>query len=310
MKKDDLLAGIMGLVIGDAVGVPVEFKTRVELKADPVKDMRGYGKYNQPVGTWSDDSSLTFCLMESLCTGYDLADLGAKFVSWFNDGYLTPHNEAFDIGICTEESIRRLEEGVAPVEAGGRDEYDNGNGSLMRILPLAYYLKDIAVEERLKKIAEVSSLTHAHPRSILGCGIYVEFAIKLVEGAELEEAYQETKEIIKEYYQQAPYQEELEHYHRILEAEIGQLKEDEIKSTGYVVDTLEAALWVLFNSHSYQEAILKAVNLGEDTDTVAAVTGGLAGIYYGYQALPKEWMGKIVKKDEILKLVDEFQQSL
>ncbi|MCK8826602.1 ADP-ribosylglycohydrolase family protein [Natroniella acetigena] len=310
MKKDDLLAGIMGFVIGDAVGVPVEFKTREELKADPVKDMREYGTHKQPRGTWSDDSSLTFCLVESLCNNYDLADLGAKFVSWFNDGYLTPHDEAFDIGFTTEESIKRIENGIDPVEAGGRDEYDNGNGSLMRVLPLAYYLKDVELEERLKKIAEVSSLTHAHPRSILGCGIYVEFAIKLLEGAELEEAYQKTKEMIKEYYQKPPYQEELEHYHRILEAEISQFKEDEIKSTGYVVDTLEAALWVLFNSNSYQQAILKAVNLGEDTDTVAAVTGGLAGVYYGYQDIPKEWIEKIVKKDEILKLIDKFYQSL
>ncbi len=310
MPKEDLLAGVIGLVVGDALGVPVEFDRREELKKDPVKEMREYGTYNQPRGTWSDDSSLTLCLMESLCDGYDLADQGAKFIKYLNNAYLTPHGKVFDIGNTTRLSIRRLENGVEPIKAGGNDEYDNGNGSVMRILPLVYYIQDLEAEERLEKIAEVSSLTHAHPRAILGCGIYVEFALNLLAGLKLKEAYNEMKKVIKARYNKNPYQKEMNHYKRILEKEIGQLPEGEIKSSGYVVDTLEAVFWVLFNSNSYQGAVLTAVNLGDDTDTIAAIVGSLAGIYYGYQEIPDNWIDNIVKKDEILKVVDRFHKVI
>ncbi len=310
MPKEDLLAGVMGLVVADALGVPVEFETREELKKDPVKEMREYGTYDQPQGTWSDDSSLTLCLMESLCDGYDLADQGAKFIKYLNNAYLTPHGETFDIGNITRLSIRRLENGVEPIKAGGNDEDDNGNGSVMRILPLVYYVQDLEVGERLEKIAEVSSLTHAHPRAILGCGIYVEFALNLFAGFKLKEAYSEMKKVIKDHYNKVPYQKEMNHYKRILEEEIDQLPKTEIRSSGYVVETLEAVFWVLFNSNSYKEAVLKAVNLGEDTDTIAAIVGSLAGIYYGYQEIPDNWIDNIVKKDEILEVVNRFHKVI
>lgn len=310
MKQANIKAGILGHTVGDALGVPVEFKTREELRKNPVKTMRSYGTYNQPQGTWSDDSSLTFCLLESLCTGYNLEDIGTKFVKWLNNSYWTPHGETFDVGNTTRQAIKKIENGSAPAQAGGNDEYDNGNGSLMRILPLVYYTKEMLREERLTKVKEVSSITHAHRRAIIGCSIYMEFAINLLDGDKLDIAYKKMQKTIKEYYKREAYKNELSYYQRILDNDISELKVEKIKSSGYVVDTLEAVLWLLLNEDSYRETVLKAVNLGQDTDTVAAIAGGLAGIYYGYQSIPKQWLDNVVMKKEILELIERFYQKV
>ncbi|ADQ15204.1 ADP-ribosylglycohydrolase family protein [Halanaerobium hydrogeniformans] len=307
--KEKLKAGIIVHLTADALGVPVEFKSREELKKDPVQKMRGYGTYYQPPGTWSDDSSLTLCLLESLINGYDLQDQADKFVSWLYDAYWTARGRTFDVGNSTRESISRLKAGQSPTRAGAGGERDNGNGALMRILPLAFYLLDADNEERFNKTKEVTSLTHSHPRSILGCYIYIDFAIRIIEGAELKNAYQETVEHLKDFIQDEAYKKELKYYKRILAGNIKYYNENEIKSTGYVVDTLEAAFWVLLNTDSYSYAVLKAVNLGEDTDTVAAVTGGLAGIHYGYSDIPAEWLRKLARLDEVLELIDEFSEK-
>ncbi|MGB4437301.1 MAG: ADP-ribosylglycohydrolase family protein, partial [Acetomicrobium sp.] len=141
MKKDKVIGGLLGLCIGDALGVPVEFQSREKLKRNPVKDMMGYGTHNQPPGTWSDDSSLAFCLAESLCNGFDLQDIADKFVKWMYEGYWTPWGKAFDVGHTTQIAISRLKKGVDPLESGPTDERSNGNGSLMRILPLIFYVE-------------------------------------------------------------------------------------------------------------------------------------------------------------------------
>jgi ADP-ribosylglycohydrolase len=307
--EEKLKAGIIGHLTGDALGVPVEFKKREELKKDPVEDMRGYGTYNQPPGTWSDDSSLTLCLLESLIDGYDLNDQADKFVSWLYDAYWTARDETFDVGNTTRLSISKLREGHQPLLAGSGGERDNGNGSLMRILPLVFYLLDADPAERFKKTREVSSLTHSHPRSVLGCYIYLDFAARIIKGSNLEKAYKKTKEHIKDFIKEEAYSSELKHYSRILEGDIGALDEDEIRSSGYVVHTLEPSFWVLLNTNSYSSAVLKAVNLGEDTDTTAAVTGGLAGIYYGYAGIPDEWTAEIARLDEVLELIDLFSEK-
>jgi len=287
MLKNKLKAGIIGHLVGDALGVPVEFKSRKELKKDPVTDMRGYGTYNQPPGTWSDDSSLTICLMESLLNGYDLNDQAEKFISWLDKAYWTAGGETFDVGNTTRVSIANLRQGMEATAAGAGGERDNGNGSLMRILPLAFYLIDTESADKLKKTEEVSSLTHSHPRSILGCYIYLDFAQRLIMEADLEQAYEKTVKHINNFIEKDNLSSELKYYSRILSGNIKDSSETEIKSTGYIVDTLEAVFWVLLKSNSYQDAVLKAVNLGEDTDTVAAITGGLAGIYYGFDSIPK-----------------------
>ena len=142
----------LGLAIGDALGVPVEFKSRFELQQNPVKTMREFGSHHQPRGTWSDDSSLTFCLAESLCKGYNTKAIAANFVRWYSENYWTAHGEVFDIGITTSKAINSFAKGTPPTLAGGTGEFDNGNGSLMRISPLVFYIKDMPIEERFQRV--------------------------------------------------------------------------------------------------------------------------------------------------------------
>ena len=182
---------LIGTAVGDALGVPVEFQPRGYLKANPVTDMCEYGTHEQPKGTWSDDTSLMLCLAESMREGLDIHNLAQKFIAWKNDNLWTPHGWVFDIGIGTRIAIERLENGTTPELAGGFDERDNGNGSLMRILPLVLHIKDLDIEERYEWTKKISSITHAHVRSVMACFYYLEFAKKIIEGKDKFQAYNE-----------------------------------------------------------------------------------------------------------------------
>jgi ADP-ribosyl-[dinitrogen reductase] hydrolase len=181
-KNNPIKSALFGVAVGDALGVPVEFKSRDTISENPLTDMLGYGTYNLPPGTWSDDSSLTFCLAEALTQGFDLNTIGQNFVKWYHENYWTPHGNVFDIGIATREAIARLAQGEKPELAGGYDESDNGNGSLMRILPLIFYLVDKPINERFDITKKVSSITHGHIRSVIACFYYLEFAKQIIEG--------------------------------------------------------------------------------------------------------------------------------
>ena len=309
--KDKIFGGILGLTVADALGVPVEFKSRESLRNNPVTDMIGYGTYNQPPGTWSDDTSLTLCLLHSLTKKeIDYTDMLQRFLSWIDEGKYTPHGEVFDVGIATRKALQRFRNGTEPLHCGGTSEQDNGNGSLMRILPLVFYLhaKD---EKSFDIIHNVSSLTHAHKRSQIACGIYLTIAESLFDASDLKTAIDTGLEKAKEYYEnKKEYADDLKHYKRLFDIDFAKLPEKAIKSSGYVVDTLEAALWCLLNTDNYKDCVLKAVNLGEDTDTVAAVAGGLAGMLYGVDAIPKEWLSRLARGDYIEKLCEDFYRSL
>ncbi|NGZ76752.1 ADP-ribosylglycohydrolase family protein [Saccharibacillus alkalitolerans] len=306
-EKYDLYASrlngaLLGLTAADALGVPVEFRPRAYLDAHPVTDMFGYGTYNQPPGTWSDDSTMTWCTAESLALQgeCDTEDMAGRFVQWLTKGYMTPYGELFDIGNATREALERYRtEAVWARFAGLTHERSNGNGSLMRILPMAFYVKGMEAGERDRLVAEVSSITHRHPRSILACRIYTEIALGLLDGQSAEEAYRSAIAAIGERHAE---HEELAAFERVLGGRMAELPRDEIRSSGYVVDTLEAALWCLLTTGSYREAALTAVNLGEDTDTTAAVAGGLAGILYGEAGIPAEWLSQLAKLDELREL--------
>jgi len=316
--KNKVLDGLLGLCVGDALGVPVEFKSRGSLKKDPVigMNLRKSGKiqrgtYNQLPGTWSDDSSLAFCLAESLCEQFDLRDVGDKFCDWFQQSYWTPRGVVFDIGTTTLHSITKLRNEIEkPEDCGGKKVSDNGNGSLMRILPLAYHVKDMPIEKQFELTHKVSCLTHGHLRSQMSCGIYIQIAVNLLEGDELNEAYEKARINTSNFYAEKPYSDELKHFSKVLENDISQYPEDEIESSGYVISTLEAALWSLLTSDSYEETVLKAVNLGYDTDTTAAIAGGLAGIYYGAENIPKKWVEQIARKDDIKDLAERLNSKL
>ena len=283
--------GIMGLVVGDAVGVPVEFRRRGDFN---VTGMIGHGTYNQPPGTWSDDSSMMLATVESLARlkGINTRDIMNNFARWLYDNEFTPYGEVFDIGYTSRTAIQNFKAGLDPKYCGGRKEQDNGNGSLMRILPLAFTGYDDNV------IDIVSSLTHAHAISRTACRIYIHIARQLLQGEKLED-------ILNRLPDNGPV------FARL--PILNELRRDDIKSTGYVVYTLEAALWCLLHSKNYRECILLAVNLGNDTDTVAAVAGGLAGIIYGRggeNGIPEAWIEKIARKEWIAALCDCFEQAL
>ena len=309
LNKDILL----GTAIGDALGVPVEFEYRQVLEKNPVVGMREYGTHNQPKGTWSDDSSLALCLAESLCNGYNLNDIADKFIRWYYDGYCTPYGRVFDVGITTARAISNLQSGIKPNLAGMDRERDNGNGSLMRILPLVPYILNMEEEDRFRIIGEVSSLTHRHPRSILACIALCEFAIQYIDLQAVERAYQAMQQTILQLLKKEMFIEEDIPFERLIGLSYEEFKAIELKdirSTGYVIDTLEASLWCVFNTTNYKDAVLKAVNLGDDTDTVGAITGGLAGIIYGYDTIPSEWWEVLVRKDGIIELADRLDVRL
>lgn len=299
--------GLFGFCVGDMLGVPVEFSSRTERKKDPVKEMRAYGTYHQHFGTWSDDTSLTLCLIDAMNRGYSIDKVAENFIAFCEEGQFTPHGEVFDIGNSTSVAIAKMNNGVNPVECGGFHDSDNGNGSLMRILPLAYYGRKIEEDALIKMIEDISSLTHRHKRSKLACIIYVIFAMQLLSGADKEQALDGTIQFVKNKCSKA-YADELGNYARILNREIIGLPEDTIRSTGYVVDTLEAVIWCFFQTDNYREAVLQAINLGGDTDTIAAIVGGIAGIYYGFQTIPDQWIQNLAEKKKLYQMFEEFSR--
>jgi ADP-ribosyl-[dinitrogen reductase] hydrolase len=307
INKNIVKSLLYGVCIGDALGVPVEFVYRAYLNEYPVKDMLGGGIHGQEKGVWSDDSALTFCLAEAIVEGYNLKLLAEKIIAWKYYGYWTATGEIFDIGNATNRAITNLVNGINPIEAGGKNENDNGNGSLMRVLPLIVLLKDLPITDRFKLTKEVSSLTHAHPRSVMACFYYLEFALELINGKEKFNIYQELKiKVYNFFIINNDCKEDLHHFNKLFNENIFELEADVIMSTGYVVHTLEASIWCLLTTNTYQEAVLKAVNLGEDTDTTGAVTGGLAGLLYGYESIPKDWISTIKGKNDIDNLINKF----
>jgi len=304
-------SALFGVAVGDALGVPVEFKTREYLDSHPVADMTGFGTHKQPPGTWSDDSSLTFCLAEALTQGYDLNTIGQNFVNWYFRDHWTAREEVFDVGTETGEAIVRLFRGIQPERSGDTAESSNGNGSLMRILPLVFWLLPKPLTERFEITRQVSSITHGHIRSIIACFYYLEFARLILEGREKFDIYRDLQQVVSGHLSALLIDPaEVVVFDRLLKFDIHRLTKSEIRSGGYVIDTLEAAIWCLLTTGSYSEAVLRAVNLGQDTDTTAAVTGGLAGLLYGYDSIPEEWITQIARKDDIAELAERLAQSL
>ena len=303
--------GIIGFVVGDTMGVPVEFNSRERLLLNPVTEMLEYGTHNMPKGCWSDDTSMTLATMDSIikCKEINTNDMTDRFIKWYRNGEYTATGIMFDIGTTTKQALIKYQRGIdIASKCGGEREYDNGNGSIMRMLPIAYYcyLKSLEDTEILKIVKEVSSITHRHQISILGCYIYVRLAMELLKGKELLQAYQEIKKLDYSYFTE----DTICKYERILNSNIGLYNINDISSNGYIVSTLEAVIWTLINSKSFNETIIKAINLGEDTDTVGACVGGLAGIYYGIENINQKWKDNILRYDYIINICKEFEKVL
>jgi ADP-ribosylglycohydrolase len=288
-------AVLLGVAVGDALGVPVEFKPRGTFK---VTDMVGYGTHSQPPGTWSDDTSLTLCLTEAMTRmdGSILEKTAENFIQWFEKGAFTARGNVFDIGVSTSKAIHRLQEGVPPTKSGSAEVNENGNGSLMRIAPLVFYVANRPLSERFEIVRQISAITHAHDWSAAACFIYIDYLRKLLGGMEKKAAYTELRRDFRQGII-CMTTDTLGKFQRILKMNISALLESDIKSGGFVVDTLEAAMWCFLNTNNYRDAVLKAVNLGSDTDTTAAVVGGLAGLFYGVDSIPASWLKQLAQYD-------------
>jgi|GEM_PF-51085 len=315
--KNNIKSGIYGLIVADALGLPVQFMSRKEVKDLQVKDMLGYMTFNMPPGTWSDDGSLTLALVDSLSGGLSYVDQMYKFQQWINQGKYTQYGQAFDIGNGTKTALSNYEKYMDPTQAGPSDFRSNGNGSLMRILPLAYWLyinfgsECMNNEDAYEIIHNTSALTHGHNISKIACGIYIAIACNLLDGMNLNQAIASGINKAKDFYINHPkYKSDFKVFDRLLDNDFKNLDEDQINSSGYVLYSLEAALWSLLNTDNYRDCVLKAINLGDDTDTIGAIAGGLAGIAYGIDSIPKEWIDEIAKKELINGLIDQYTKSL
>ena len=318
MRKmiDRIKSVMIGHAIGDALGVPVEFDSREKIAENPVTDMRGFGTYPVPAGAWSDDTSMSLAALDAMSNAaWNTFDVLVNFSKWLTDAYYTPTGETYDVGKTCMRSIlgfinKYYVEGEGfiktdsfdPCEIGLKGERDNGNGSLMRIHPfvLYAYFNKLAHFEWMAMIRTGSSLTHAHDRSLMGCYIYGYCLTELLRNPSM----QTLKGAIDFARKDLDYLPEFEHYSRIFDPNFASIPESEIKSTGYVVDTLEAALWCVLTTDNYKDCVLKAVNLGGDTDSIAAVAGGLAGALYGLKGIPKEWMATLIKREYIERICE------
>lgn len=301
---------IIGHAIGDAMGVPTEFCIREKLLQHPVKEMISSDKVGQPAGSWSDDTSMEICTIESFIEHgkFDYSDIMHKWIEWINEGKYTANGDTFDVGRTCLSAIRQFTNGIEPIECGLKDEMSNGNGSLMRILPIALYsyIKKLSDEEIIKLTNEVSSLTHGHNISKLGCYIYVRFVIALLQGKSKEDAYTFIQRLDYSMYDEYS----IKKYDRILNANIKDFTIDEISSKGYIVDTLECSLWILMNAKNYKEVIISSTNIGNDTDTIGAIAGSMAGIVYGINSIPKSWLNKLLRKDYLIDLALKFEKKI
>lgn len=332
---DYIKSGIFGQIVGDALGLPVQFEPRKFRDIDPVTKMTGNGAFDLPAGSWSDDSSLILATMDglgkclenekeedsSLSEIIDYEIIMKNFSKWLNKGEFTPYGFAYDIGGATMDGIRRYDRGTEAILSGGIGERDNGNGSLMRILPIAFFIYCLSQnhsfeeKDKMEAVHNLSSLTHRHKRTQMACGIYVNIALEFLENHDstlsLDELIANGIKKSKEYYSNdASFERQLHHFDRVFSLNIQNLPRDEIKSGGYCISSLEASIWCLLNNENYRDTILEAVNLGYDTDTTACIVGGLAGIYYGYNDIPAEWINKLAKLDYIEELVNDFHLAL
>lgn len=309
--EDKMRAGILGFVVGDALGVPIEFLDRKVLEGNIVKNMIGYGSHKVPKGTWSDDTSLMIATMDSIkeTNNIDFDDIMQKYNEWLNFAKYTATNEVFDVGISTRNAIMNFCDGKAAINCGAKGIRENGNGSLMRMLPFVYYLNsDVFYEdEKTMLINDASSITHAHEISKLGCRIYCDYLLLLLDGVDKINALEMLKENnYNKYYSKSSIKE----YDRILKGDLKTLDISQIKSSGYVVHSLEASLWCTVTNNNFEDAVITAVNLGYDTDTIGAITGSINGIIYGRDAIPERWLNKIRKIDYIEELSDQFINAI
>ena len=304
-RRDRLAGGLVGLLVGDALGVPYEFTRPTDVPdvqdiefEPPAGFLRSH--IGTPPGTWSDDGAQALCLLASILRQdrLDVEDFGRRLVNWNDHGYMTPDGRVFDVGIQTSRALQVIRSGGPAVTAGGSSESDNGNGSLMRVLPLALW--HAGSDEELVRGAFLQSMpTHGHVRSQVCCAIYVLWARRLLDGQEVEAAWLDAVRSTRALVADSPEAvEQLEFHVRPDGDATG-------RGTGYVVDALRSARQVQ-SAGDYEAIVRAAIRLGSDTDTTACIAGGIAGIRFGLAGIPARWREGLQGRDVVEPLLDQL----
>ncbi|HPA08903.1 MAG TPA: ADP-ribosylglycohydrolase family protein [Methanoregulaceae archaeon] len=278
---------LLGLACGDAVGTTLEFKPRGSF--EPISDMIGGGPFNLEPGQWTDDTSMALCLAESLIerNGFDPLDQMERYLRWYRTGYLSSTGVCFDIGGTTASALRRFEKTSDPF-SGPTDSHSAGNGSLMRLAPVPLFFfpdRDVMIFYA----GESSRTTHGAKECIDACRLFASILFNALSGMDKERVFFDHDETIVE----SPAVRE------ILKGSYKGKAEDQIKGTGYVVKSLEAALWCFYTTNTFKEAVLKAANIGDDADTTAAICGQVAGAHFGGDGIPDSWLKKMAMGKDI-----------
>ena len=303
-QRSRFRGALLGLAVGDAVGTTLEFNPPGSF--EPITDMVGGGPFGLKPGQWTDDTSMALCLAASLaeCRGFDERDQMQRYVRWWREGYLASNGRCFDIGNTTASALRRFENTGDPF-SGPTSPQAAGNGSLMRLAPVPlFFAANPALA--IQRSGESSRTTHGAVTCIDACRYFGALIIGAVMG--------ETKgKLLSPHYSPVPGIWEQHPFHpqiaAVAEGSFKQKHPPETRGTGFVVDSLEAALWAFWNSGSFREGCLKAVNLGDDADTTGAVYGQIAGAYYGEAGIPPEWLSKLALRQTIEGLADRLHNS-
>ena len=278
--RQRLIGGLLGVIVGDAIGVPWEFQpANTAPRPTPAA---GFGSFQQPPGTWSDDGSMTLALLESLLeVGWDLDDQGRRFLAWFDDAQYTATSVRFDSGAATAAALERIRSGTPAAEAGSDDDRSQSNGGLMRILPVALMGRDLSDADLVARAEAATAVTHAHPRVVVASAIYLLVARALLRGEAPRRAIDSAVATLGDLYASTPEKRGLIASCLAHKSGLGH---------AYVADSLLSALTALEQGSSFRDVVEIAISYGHDTDTTAAIAGGLAGIHYGAAAVPEEWM--------------------
>lgn len=302
MKEIEHYRGcLLGLATGDALGTTLEFKPPGSFKA--INDMVGGGPFGLMEGEWTDDTSMALCLAESLIQrkGFDPVDQMERYVQWFRDGHLSSTGRCFDIGGTVRSALLRFEKTREPF-SGSQDPKAAGNGSIMRLAPVPlFYAKNPL--EAIDKSTESSKTTHGALTAVDACRYLGALIVGAANGVGKEELLSDHFSPVPGYWKTKPLIREIE---EIASGSFKWKNPPEIKGTGYVVKSLEAALWAFYRSNSFKEGCLLAVNLGDDADTTGAVYGQIAGVFYGERGIPESWIAKISHR----QMIETFAEGL
>ena len=295
---------LLGLAAGDALGTTLEFKAPGSFR--PIEDMTGGGVFNLRPGQWTDDTSMALCLATSLLEkdGFDATDQMQRYVRWQKDGYLSSTGTCFDIGGTVSQALRRFVENGEPY-AGSSDPYSAGNGSLMRLAPVPmFYANDAA--EAIERSADSSRTTHGAEEAVDACRYFGGLLVGALQGVDKDRLLSTGYCPVEGLWERCPLTSEIA---RIGGGSFKRREPPDIRGTGYVVESLEAALWAFHKSRDFRHGALLAANLGHDADTTAAIYGQLAGAYYGVEGIPAEWRRLLTMGAEITSIADRLSEQ-